>query len=158
MPVYSGEFRTQAGGQPGPGVLIGFGPILPVEIGVPSALSKLLASQNKTIPAPMPGFALIDTGATRSCVDVNIISHLEIKPIGIVPLETPAGPSQHNLFPAKFNFPAIKFEFEFSSVVGVSLGQKSIGGKQIIALIGRDVLSRCLLVYNGPKASFSIAL
>lgn len=157
MPVYNGEFRTQEG-QPGAGGLLRFGPILPIEIAIPSALSKLLASQNEDIPPPVSGIALIDTGATRSCVDTSVISKLGVNPIGITALITASGQSQHHLYPAKFNFPAIKFEAEFSSIAGVNLSQQSIAGKQIIALIGRDLLSRCLFIYNGPKGSFSIAL
>ena len=157
MPVYNGEFRTQAG-QPGPGGLLRFGPVLPVEVAIPSALSKYLASHSQHIPSPVAGFALIDTGATRSCADTSVIAALGVNPIGVTFLGTASGRSQHNLYPAKFSFPAIKFEVEFGSVVGVNLAQQSVGGRQIIALIGRDVLAQCLLVYNGPKGSFSLAL
>jgi len=49
MPVYNGEFRTQAG-QPGSGELLRFGPVLPVEVAIPSALSKYLASTKPSYP------------------------------------------------------------------------------------------------------------
>ncbi len=71
MPVYDGEFRTRTG-QPDRGGLHRVGPVLPVEIAVPSALSRFLSAQNQQIPAPMTGLALIDTGATRSCVDSQL--------------------------------------------------------------------------------------
>mgnify|MGYP001055601102 CR=1 FL=1 len=157
MPVYNGEFRTGVG-QPGPGGLIGVGPILPVEVAVPSALSKILAEQGQSIPSPVSGLVLIDTGATRSCVHIDVVSKLGVNPIGVIELATASGKSQHHLYPAKFNFPAIKFQVEFSSLVGVDLRAQSIGGHQIIALMGRDLLSKCLLIYNGTKGSFSIAL
>jgi hypothetical protein len=157
MPVYDGEFRTQAG-QPRPGGLLQAGPVLPVEIAVPTALSSFLSARNQQIPAPVAGFALIDTGATRSCVDSQVISSLGVNPIGITSLGTARGRSQHHLYPAKFNFPAMKgFEIEFGSVVGVDLSGQGAGKMQIIALIGRDVLSRCILIYHGPKGSFSLA-
>ncbi len=157
MPIYDGEFRTQAG-QPGPGGLLRTGPVLPLEIAIPSALSKFLSANNQRIPAPVGGFALIDTGATRSCVDSQVISSLGVNPIGIANLGTASGRSQHHLYPAKFSFPAIKFEVEFGSVVGVDLSGQGVGNMQIIALIGRDVLSRCILIYHGTKGSFSLAL
>ncbi len=134
------------------------GPVFPVEIAIPSALSRFLASQSQSIPSPVAGFALIDTGATRSCVYIHVISSLGVNPISITSLGTAGGRSQHHLYPAKFNFPAIKFEVEFGSVAGIDLSGQGVGNMQIIALIGRDVLSRCLLVYNGPKGSFSLAL
>ena len=157
MPIYDGEFRTQAG-QPGPGGLLRTGPVLPVEIAIPSALSRFLSAKNQRIPAPVGGFALIDTGATRSCVDSQVISSLGVNPIGIANLGTARGRSQHHLYPAKFSFPAIKFEVEFGSVVGVDLSGQGVGNRQIIALIGRDVLSRCILIYHGTRGSFSLAL
>jgi hypothetical protein len=156
MPIYDGEFRTQKG-EPGPAGLLQIGPVLPVEIAVPSALSKFLSAQNQPIPAPRTGLALIDTGATRSCVDSQVISSLGVNPIGITSLGTARGRSQHHLYPAKFNFPAIRFEMEFDSVVGVDLSGQGAGKIQIIALIGRDVLSRCILIYYGTKGSFSLA-
>jgi len=157
MPVYEGEFRTQAG-QPVPGGLLRNGPVLPVEIAVPSALSRFLSARNQQIPGPVAGFALIDTGATRSCVDNQVISSLNVNPIGITTLGTARGRSQHHLYPAKFSFPAMRFEIEFGSVVGVDLSGQGVGKMQIIALIGRDVLSRCILIYHGIKGSFSLAL
>ncbi len=106
----------------------------------------------------MTGLALIDTGATRSCVDSQVISTLGVNPIGITVLGTARGRSQHHLYPAKFSFPAIRFEVEFGSVVGVDLTGQGAGKTRIVALIGRDVLSRCILIYHGTKGSFSLAL
>ncbi len=157
MPIYDGEFRTQAG-QPGPGGLRQFGPVLQVEIAIPSVLSGFLSAQNQQIPAPKTGLALIDTGATRSCVDSQVISALGVNPIGITVLGTAKGRSRHHLYPAKFTFPAIRFEVEFGSVVGVDLSGQGAGNMQIIALVGRDVLSRCIFIYHGTKGSFTLAL
>lgn len=49
-------------------------------------------------------------------------------------------------------------EIEFESLVGVDLTGQVIGDHQLIALIGRDVLSRCLFVYNGQIGLFTLAL
>jgi len=156
MPIYEGEFRAK-GGEPGPGGLLKIGPILPGEVTIPSALAKLLADEGQQIPPPVSGFMLIDTGATRSCVDTEIVTKLGVKPIGIATLTTASGESKHNLYPAKLNFPPMTFGVEFGSLVGVNLKQQTVGGHQIIALLGRDLLSRCLLVYNGLKGSFTLA-
>ncbi len=156
MPIYDGEFRSSTG-QPGPSALNQIGPILPVEIAIPTALSKYLASQNQPIPAPITGIALIDTGATRSCADNEVMIKLGVNPIGRVLLGTARGRSKHLLYPAKFRFPEIRFEVEFSSVVGVDLRGQGVGKTKIIALIGRDLLSRCIFIYHGTKGSFSLA-
>jgi heterodisulfide reductase subunit C len=51
---------------------------LPVEVSIPTALAQVLAAQNQVSPPPATGIALIDTGATRSCVDSKIISQCSL--------------------------------------------------------------------------------
>lgn len=156
MPIYDGGFRDPQG-QPLPSALGNVGPILPVEITIPAALSRFLAAQNQQIPPPVSGIALIDTGATRSCAEQGIMTQLGVNPIGRVRLGTARGRSMHYLYPAKFRFPQIRFEVEYSSVVGVDLRGQGVGNQPIIALIGRDLLSRCVFIYHGTQGSYSLA-
>ena len=86
------------------------------------------------------------------------MSHLGVNPIGVVTAGTPAGQVLHSLYPAHFMFPATNIEIDFASVVGVDLTGQIINGQQLIALIGRDVLSMGLLVYNGTMGTFSFAM
>ena len=142
-----------------PHLLMQAGPMLSVQVALPSALEEHLASQNQPIPPSIQGWALIDTGATRSCVDTQVISSLQVNPIGIATVGTAKGQVQQNLYPAKFNFPdANNMTIEFSSAVGVDLTGQSIGEQRLVALIGRDVLSHCILIYNGPGGFFTLAL
>jgi hypothetical protein len=62
------------------------------------------------------------------------------------------------LFPSKLSFPVINLVIDFGSVVGVNLQGQQINGTPIVALIGRDVLSRCLLIYSGSGGFFTLAL
>jgi hypothetical protein len=88
-------------------------------------VAELYTKQNKTIPSPIAGIGLIDTGATRSCVDDVIMKQLGVHPIGIATSGTAAGPVNHSLYPAHFTFPAAKIEIDFASVVGVNLTLKT---------------------------------
>ena len=83
---------------------------------------------------------------------------LRVSPIGVATSHTAAGAVPHSLYPAHFIFPEAKLEIDFASVVGVNLSGQMIDGKQIIALIGRDVLSMGMFVYNGSTSSFSLAI
>jgi predicted aspartyl protease len=141
-----------------PVALAGAGPILQVEVNLPQPLINLLSSQNKPIPASSPGFALIDTGASRTCIDSSVLSKLGINPIGVVTMGTTGGSTTCQLFPAKLSFSVITLVIDFGSVVGVNLQGQQINGTPIVALIGRDVLSRCLLIYSGTGGFFTLAL
>jgi hypothetical protein len=122
------------------------------------AIAALYTRQNKTIPPPIAGIGLIDTGATRSCVHAEIMKQLGVHPISVATSGTAAGQVNHSLYPAHFTFPAAKMEIDFASVVGVNLTGQEVAGKRIIALIGRDVLSMGIFIYNGHTGAYTIAM
>ncbi len=161
MPVLSSQsFEKTPDGQIkfSPARLMQHGPIIDVIISIPQPLVELYTKQNKTIPSPIAGIGLIDTGATRSCVHYSIMKQLDVNPIGVATSGTAAGQVTHSLYPAHFTFPAANINIDFSSVVGVNLTGQDIEGKPIIALIGRDVLSTGIFVYNGHTGAFTIAI
>ncbi|SRR5712692_5393847 len=161
MSIYNGLFSENdpGGGQRlSPAVLAHFGPILQVSVSIPQALAALYTSQQIPLPSPITGTALIDTGASRSCVHSPIMSNLGVNPIGVITSLTAAGPAPQNLYPAHFTFPAIGFNIDFTSVIGSDLTGQIINGQQLIALIGRDVLSLGTFIYNGSMGTFSFAV
>ncbi|HHT9141405.1 MAG: aspartyl protease family protein [Planctomycetes bacterium] len=131
--------------------------MLEVEIAVPSALVQYLTTQNLSIPPSVSGFALIDTGATRSCIDEQAVSTLGVNPIGTTTTMTAAGPVQQSLYPARLRFPVHGFEVEFNSAIGVNLKGQGVGDKPLIALIGRDILAKTVFIYNGFGGFFTFA-
>jgi hypothetical protein len=161
MPVLSAQnFEQSPDGQIklSPVRLAQHGPIIDVLISIPQALAELYTRQQQPLPAPISGIGLIDTGATRSCVHAAIMHQLGVQPIGVAMSGTAAGQVNHSLYPAHFSFPAAKIEIDFASVVGVNLTGQEVEGKPIIALIGCDVLSMGIFVYNGPLGAYTIAV
>jgi len=156
MPVHN-RFFLQPDGKLNPNVLVSTGPLLSVKVSIPKELADLYTKEKKAIPAPKAGFALIDTGATRTGVDKSVITELGVQPVGIARTLTAGGEVEQNLFPAHFRFPGENINIDFSSVLGVNLTGHKVGKQSIIVLLGRDVLSRFLLVYNGPGGFFSIS-
>jgi len=134
MPIF--EIQTS------PDVLRRNGAIFPIEISLPQTLVDYLTKQGMPIPAAVSGYALIDSGASISAADSSVVSSLKISPIGITTVLTPAGPAQKNLFPARFKFS--RLVIDISPVIGADLKPQGI-----IALIGRDILSRFLMIYHG---------
>ena len=150
--------KSPQGNKINPNILFLSGPIINIVISLPVVLADLYNKQGKSIPQPKTGIALIDTGATKSCVHNSVMKDLAINPIGVIISHTANGPKQCNLFPAHFTFPATNIEIDFTSVVEVDLTGQVFDGQQIIALIGRDVLTKTIFIYNGPIGMYSIAM
>jgi len=156
MPVFDFEYKISANqGQSSisaSNALQFLGPVIPVQIAVPSALEQQLKHMNQQVPSPIAGDALIDTGATISAVDDSVIRELGVAPIDLANVGTGAGLNQQSIYPARFIVSNIGLGIEFSQVLGSNL--KSA---RIIALLGRDVLSRMILIYNGKAGRLTIA-
>jgi predicted aspartyl protease len=130
-----------------PEILKSRGPILPIEISIPKPLVDYLTAKGESIPSPVKGNALVDTGASISVVDLEAISQLNIKPIGVAEMHTVGGKVNQNLFPARFIIPNLTIDFE--AVAGADLKPQGI-----VALIGRDILSGFVLIYLGGTGRF----
>jgi hypothetical protein len=161
------RFFNDAAGNHSSAVLQTMGPLLAVNVHQPKALVQLLSSSGQPVASPVGGLALIDTGATNTCVDGAVLQKLGMAPIGVLTSLTAAGPAPQSMYPVRLEFPSEGLDLEFSSVAGVNLTGQSVpvvppGGQQgqqmpIIALVGRDVLSRCVLIYNGTGGFFTLS-
>ena len=158
MSVRNTFFRSESD-EVSPGGLERTGAYTSVEIHVPAAFAEQLGSAGRPVPPPVSGVALVDTGASRTVVDAAAVRQLGVSPIGVAEFNTPAGVSQHPVFPARLEFPALGSGIEFSSIGGVDLTRQTLpdGGGQFICLIGRDILRQAVLIYNGPGAMWTIA-
>jgi len=157
----SNRFYNDPAGNHSPQFLQACGPILNVNIHVPSALAQNIAASGGTIPTPEAGLALIDTGASSTCVHEPVLLRLGLNAIGNVMSGTAAGQVQHNRYPARLEFPGEGIDREFASVTGVDLSGQvislSTGIHPIIALIGRDLMADWILIYNGHVGLVSIS-
>jgi hypothetical protein len=166
MPVHSFAFQVQPPDQPTPPVrpfpegLLHCGPVLGVQIEIPSALAAAFQAQGQPPPAPATGFALIDTDATRSGVDVSVVTSLGIQPIGVASVGTASGIVQRPVYSAKFSFPGTNLPpVEFAQLLGVDLTGQTVVmlNQKLVALIGRDILRRFVMIYNGLEGHITLA-
>ena len=142
------------------GLLVDIGPVIQVQVEVPTPLAFALQRSGKPIPPPATGMALIDTGATRSAVDETVITALGVQPIGVVRVGTAGGMVDQSLYSAKFSFPGSNLpSMEFAQLTGVNLQGHVVPHLNVplIALIGRDILSQFVMIYNGPAAGLTLA-
>lgn len=152
--LLKGSPRPQLVMAPAPEILAMEGPTLDVLIGVTEFHAKYLEDNGKSVPQPMSGKAMIDTGASVTVVDVEIMKHLGACPIGVALVGTPQGKDLQEKYPAKISFPGTGLG---SVQSGSVLGSPAIGEQGLAALIGRDLLKHWLIIYNGPAGNTTIA-
>lgn len=130
-----------------------FGPIVSIEIGHPRSMVAIYERTGQAIPPQVPCQALIDTGASYTCIDLGIATRLNLIQTGMVQGGTAAGINPHPIYAAALRFKGLGLQEEDPiQLLGVQ-----IAGQGIQALIGRDLLSRMLLIYDGPKGRFTLA-
>jgi hypothetical protein len=106
--------------------LIRFGPLLAVEVHLPAAIARAMEARGESVPAPISGWGMVDTGAGRTGVDAGVIASLGLNPLNAVSVATAAGVSFQPLFPAALLFPGLAgVTVEFESVLGLDLGGTS---------------------------------
>ena len=134
-------------------------PLIYAILGVIQARADALKAANQPVPAQQRMNALIDTGASCTCVDPTIIKALGLVPTGSTQMLTPSTGSQPvtteqydaslMIYGANQQSP---LEIPVMPVVASDLKSQGID-----ALIGRDVLKFCLLTYNGAIELFTLA-
>ncbi len=111
---------------------------------------------NQPFAQPVIVRALIDTGAGCSALDRNVITQLDLSHHGVAWIHTPstglslAARNTYDVFlilgegspnPLTMTIPVVESDF---------------ASEGFYVLIGRDVLARCVLTYNGPQSLFEL--
>ena len=160
-------------GQSDPKKLRKDGAIVQIQIGVAGPLVEWLSERDAPIPPSVVGAAMLDTGASRTCVDVGILKGLGLEPTGIVDAWSPAGNSVDGLYFANLNFPELSVYGEFAkpdiglsplitvsfdhAVVGIDLGGQTVHGLPLVAFVGRDILRVGQFLYDGLGGFYSVS-
>jgi hypothetical protein len=134
------------------------GPLVQVVVSMPAAVEEFCTKNGYQIPAPIPGYALIDTGASATAVDEDILKQLSIVPIDLMATSTPSGDGKSFVYPAKITFPGLNLnDLAMARVIGSKLKWQTVDGKEIIMLLGRDLLRFFLMIYNGPGTTLTLS-
>ena len=133
------------------------GPLLDILIGVSEGRAEALKRASQEVPSLKKVRALIDTGASCSCIDLQIINSLGLTPTGSTSVQTAStGATPHNtdLYDIYLGIPlgSIICTFAITAVVALDLAHQGID-----VIIGRDILKTALVIYNGEKGFFTLA-
>jgi hypothetical protein len=128
--------------------------------GVSQARRNALVAAGQPVPSNVNIQGLIDTGASSTCVDPSVLNALNLTPTGSMMMTTPSTGTQ----------PVAADTYDISLVIYAAATQhplvhhtipvasaELLAAQGFHALIGRDILQGCLLVYHGQDGVFSLA-
>jgi predicted aspartyl protease len=161
MPILHAQMAVQAQQPDGSFVqlppnigLIQRGPCLQVAVTIAKPMGAQLLQAGHPVPTPEAGLALIDTGATRTCVDNGLAARLGLPVIDVARMTSATEADREcNVYPVNIEIVGAGINIDVGGAMGAELAAQGI-----LVLIGRDALSSCTLHYNGPSGQFTLAL
>lgn len=132
-------------------LLVVHGPTLFVDIGFDPAYDP--AAPTKPVLAETKLWALVDTGATESCIDNDLATKLGLPIVDRRRVGGISGIQQVNVHLAHIHIPSLNFTL-YGAFAGVDL---IAGGQRHYALIGRTFLQGFRMTYDGPSGDVTLS-
>jgi hypothetical protein len=133
-----------------------WGPTINVKVMQSNQRVRALKQAGLPFSSPCVVVGLIDTGASLSALDASIIASLGLAPRNVVSIHTPSTGAAYEK----------RLTFDALVVLGETPGKPlsktlnviscELASQGFMALIGRDLLRYCRLVYDGPNNSFTL--
>ena len=133
-------------------LLVSYGPTLLVDIGFDPNFKPL---PDKVVPvAGITGIhALVDTGASESCIDSLLATQLNLPVVDRRIVSGVSGPQEINMHLAQVHIPTLNYTI-YGAFAGVHL---AAGGQPHKALIGRTFLRNFTMTYNGLTGAVTLS-
>ena len=132
-------------------------PMIDLHVGVGLARSEFLRDRGLPLPPGRTLRALVDTGAARTLIEESALSGLGLSPTADEEVHTAStGPDSIRL-----NVYSVELSLA-EAVLGTLarnlpvLAAADLTGLNVQRLLGRDVLGRTVLTYNGPGREFRL--
>ena len=125
------------------------GPVVQVTVSVEQNIAQQLLQSGTTLPPPITGFALIDTGASMTCIDDEAAQTLRLPVIDVAKMASASHDSTDcNIYPIQIDIPGINLKIGVPRAMGAALR-----AQDLLLLIGRDVLQHGTLFYNSRDSA-----
>jgi len=135
---------------------------VPVSVSTPSTIRE---TNPAAVVRTETVMALFDTGASKTSIDIRLAELLGLSPVGISTSHTAAGPSESYDYAVDISFPgsnllpfinlpigSCKLPFQIGENGEIAINKTNFG-----LLIGRDIMSRWNIVWNGPTSTVFIS-
>jgi predicted aspartyl protease len=135
------------------------GAVISVGFAVSGPRQAAMTAAGLTIPPPVIVRALVDTGASCTCLDPTVIAKLGLVPSGTVLMHTPstAGTAVScNQFDVAVGVIMDANEVHVPSMI-IPVIESTLATQGIQALLGRDLLEKGILIYDGRRKSLTLA-
>ncbi len=134
-------------------LLTSYGPTLFVNIGFDKEYKSDAIPLTTPVPAITQVEALVDTGASTSCIDVLLATQLGLPIVDKQIISGAGGQHVANVYLAQIHVPQLGFTI-YGTFAGVNL---AAGGQMHKALIGRTFLQNFTMVYEGKTGTVTIS-
>jgi predicted aspartyl protease len=136
------------------------GPIVNAAVSVSEGRRTALLADGQEVPVARTIRALVDTGASFTSIQPHVLQALGLTPTGTIEIVTPStGSETHTTetYDVDFAIGGANADDPPLVISNLRIATSELFLRQgIHALIGRDVLKRCILVYNGSINAFSL--
>lgn len=112
------------------------------------------------MPLVVPVLGLIDTGADMTCIDPTVLQPLNLDVRGYTSMITPSTgsvPVQVAQYDVSIILKLGNAVHDVRAFSTVPVVEADLAAQKIQALIGRDILNRCLFIYDGREEKFTLA-
>jgi hypothetical protein len=133
------------------------GPGIDLAVAVGVLWQRRLAAQGAIVPSPTIVRALVDTGSDLSVVHPQVLQHLGLRATGSIRIRRPGAGAVFRL--AALSDVQLSIRGLSPDPLWISTRVVSVAPSTptVLALIGRDVLERCTLYYNGPRGELTLS-
>ena len=150
------------------------GPLVKASWSVPPALAGHLRAAGRPVPEAIHGFLLVDTGASETCMALDVAHDLGLTPVRIMKTYGAGGLHENQVFEAQLG---MENKDSFGNVVQIEAIRQVAGipelgryldgfklttsddhPKRVVGLLGREFLQHATLVYRGNRGIVELIL
>jgi predicted aspartyl protease len=130
------------------------GPVVQVAVTLQESMVTALTQQGRLTPQPVAGLALLDTGASNTCIDDAEAQKMGLPIIDVGSMSSAShAKTPSNIYPIQIEVTGFPIRFQSPRTMGAALNEQGL-----LLLIGRDLLRHCTLFYNGSVGQITLSI